>query len=110
MRRNSPLSSRGPGAEADRCGGEAGQQFVGARAGHFVEILCRSEWSTDPLLRRPLSIYAADPDRSEVTVLVRPYGRGSAWLVQQPVGTVVDVLGPLGNTFAINPKSRAPTV
>ena len=77
-----------------------------ARAGHFVEILCRSEWSTDPLLRRPLSIYAADPDRSEFTVLVRPYGRGSAWLIQQPVGTVLDVLGPLGNTFTINPKSR----
>jgi dihydroorotate dehydrogenase electron transfer subunit len=51
-------------------------------------------------------VYAADPDRSELTVLVRPYGRGSAWLVQQPVGTVLDVLGPLGNTFTINPKSQ----
>jgi dihydroorotate dehydrogenase electron transfer subunit len=41
-----------------------------------------------------------------MTVLVRPYGRGSSWLVQQPIGTELDVLGPLGNTFTVSPKSR----
>lgn len=78
----------------------------GVRAGEFVEILCRSPWSSDPLLRRPFSIYAIDAAASELTVLVRPFGRGSSWLVQQPVGTVLDVLGPLGNTFTILPKSQ----
>ncbi len=76
------------------------------RAGEFVEILCRSAWSTDPLLRRPFSVYHADPARSEMTILVRPYGRGSAWLTAQPVSTELDVLGPLGNTFTVSPKSK----
>ena len=77
-----------------------------ARAGQFVEILCRSPWSSDPLLRRPYSIYAADPARNELTILVRPYGRGSGWLVEQSVGTALDVLGPLGNRFPVAPKSK----
>lgn len=77
-----------------------------ARAGHFVEILCRSVESYDPLLRRPYSIYAADTVKAELTILVRPYGRGSRWLCAQPVGSTLDVLGPLGNTFEIAPKSR----
>jgi dihydroorotate dehydrogenase electron transfer subunit len=77
-----------------------------ARPGQFVEVLARTKWSTDPLLRRPYSVYAADPNRAELTVLVRPYGRGSGWLVEQSVETTVDVLGPLGNSFTISPKTQ----
>jgi len=77
-----------------------------AKPGQFVEILCREAWSADPLLRRPFSIYAADDVRGEMTVLVRPYGRGSSWLIAQPAGAAVDVLGPLGNSFTVSPKSR----
>lgn len=76
-----------------------------ARPGHFVEILCRSDESFDPLLRRPYSIYAADIGNAELTILVRPYGRGSRWLCNQPVGSSLDVLGPLGNQFQIASKS-----
>lgn len=76
-----------------------------AQPGHFVDILCRYQDAFDPLLRRPYSIYAADASDSTITVLVRPFGRGSAWLCRQPVGAEVDVLGPLGNTYTINPKA-----
>jgi dihydroorotate dehydrogenase electron transfer subunit len=76
-----------------------------ARSGHFVEILCRSDESYDPLLRRPYSIYAAGAKKHELTILVRPYGRGSRWLCNQPVGATLDVLGPLGNRFEIASKS-----
>jgi dihydroorotate dehydrogenase electron transfer subunit len=82
------------------------QLAANARAGQFVEILCRSPWSSDPLLRRPYSVYSADAQRGEMTVLVRPYGRGSSWVVDQPAGTELDVLGPLGNTFDVSPKSK----
>jgi dihydroorotate dehydrogenase electron transfer subunit len=41
-----------------------------------------------------------------MTVLVRPFGRGSAWLVEQPPGVRLDVLGPLGNTFQVASKSQ----
>lgn len=78
----------------------------GMRAGHFVEVLCRVEGSFDPLLRRPYSIYSHDPRADTFILLVRPYGRGSAWLSERETGAVIDVLGPLGNTFEIGPKSR----
>ena len=80
--------------------------ITAAKPGQFVEVLCRDPGAFDPLLRRPLSVYRADPERGELTVLVRPYGRGSAWLCRQPVGTVLDVLGPLGNWFDVAPRSE----
>jgi dihydroorotate dehydrogenase electron transfer subunit len=77
-----------------------------ARAGHFVNVLCRGEGTFDPLLRRPFSVMRAHPDQSTVEILVRPFGRGSAWLDSQKIGTVVDVMGLLGNTFTINPGTQ----
>lgn len=76
------------------------------RAGQFVEILCRDPGSHDPLLRRPFSIIAADEEQSTLTILVRPYGRGSGWLFAQPPGVDINVLGPLGNSFGISPRSQ----
>ncbi|CAA9550926.1 MAG: Dihydroorotate dehydrogenase (NAD(+)), electron transfer subunit [uncultured Thermomicrobiales bacterium] len=76
------------------------------RAGRFFEVLCRDDASYDPLLRRPFSVFRSDPTASTLTFLVRPYGRGSAWLAERPVGTRLDVLGPLGNTYEIPPRAR----
>lgn len=76
-----------------------------ARAGHFVSILPRDADVYDPLLRRPFSVYSVDPAMSMMTVLIRPYGRGTARLVEKPEGTTVDVLGLLGNTFEVVPRS-----
>ena len=76
------------------------------RSGRFFEILCRLDRFYDPLLRRPYSVFTANPESGTLTFLVRPYGRGSIWLAARAVGDEVDVLGPLGNTFDILPKSR----
>lgn len=76
-----------------------------ARAGHFVSILARDPDVYDPLLRRPFSVYSVDPAMSMMTVLVRPYGRGTARLCEKPEGTEIDILGLLGNTFEIAPRS-----
>ncbi len=76
-----------------------------AKAGQFVQVLSRDPRSTDPLLRRPYSVYRADPVAGTMTVLVRPYGRGSAWLCEQEEGTPLDVMGPLGKPFEVRPKS-----
>jgi dihydroorotate dehydrogenase electron transfer subunit len=79
--------------------------IAAAQPGQFVEVLCREPGVLDPLLRRPYSVFRADPERGELTMLVRPYGRGSAWLCARPVGAEIDVLGPLGNTFNVNPRA-----
>lgn len=75
-------------------------------AGQFVDCLCRPDGVFDPLLRRPYSICSVDRARNTFTTLVRPYGRGSAWLIRQPVGTLIDILGPLGNRFDVAPKTN----
>lgn len=77
----------------------------GARAGQFVQILSREATAYDPLLRRPYSVYRADRTAQTMTVLVRSYGRGSAWLMQQSSGVSLDVMGPLGSPFDVRPKS-----
>ncbi|MEJ7838419.1 MAG: dihydroorotate dehydrogenase electron transfer subunit [Thermomicrobiales bacterium] len=78
---------------------------VSAQPGQFIEILCREPGAYDPLIRRPYSVFRADRERSELTILVRPFGRGSQWLCSRPVGTAIDVLGLLGNTFMVAPRS-----
>jgi dihydroorotate dehydrogenase electron transfer subunit len=77
-----------------------------ARAGQFVQILSRDPRSTDPLLRRPYSVYRADPLAGTMTVLVRPYGRGSAWLSEREPGEALDVMGPLGRPFHVRPRTE----
>lgn len=74
--------------------------------GQFVQILSRDSGATDPLLRRPYSVYRADAASGTMTVLVRAYGRGSAWLMEQPAGNQLDVMGPLGTPFAVRPKTH----
>ena len=68
-----------------------------ARPGQFLHVRCGGDgW---PLLRRPFSLAGILPAEGEVELLVRRVGKGTAWLASQPVGQVLDVLGPLGNGF-----------
>ena len=75
------------------------------RSGRFFEVLCRDEHFYDPLLRRPYSVFTADATAGTITFLVRPYGRGSAWLLRRAPGDQVDLIGPLGNTYDIAPRA-----
>ena len=76
------------------------------RPGQFVNILCRDAHSLDPLLRRPYSFYDVDVEGGTFTLLARPFGRGSQWLAGRRVGDVIDVMGPLGNSFEVASRSE----
>ena len=76
------------------------------RAGQFFNITCRFAGSLDPLLRRPYSVYRIDRNASTLTFLVRPFGRGSAWLAERSPGDALDMMGPLGNWYEIPPRSQ----
>jgi len=76
------------------------------RPGRFFEIICRFQDSLDPLLRRPYSVYGAPEDSGHIQFLVRPYGRGSRWLADRKVGDELEILGPLGNEYTIDPNAR----
>jgi dihydroorotate dehydrogenase electron transfer subunit len=75
-------------------------------AGQFFNILCRAPTSLDPLLRRPYSVYRVDAVASTLTFLVRPFGRGSAWLAERTPGETLGLLGPLGISFQIPKRAQ----
>lgn len=81
---------------------DAPEIAVLANPGQFVHVLCGGSY--DPLLRRPLSIYRAEPDSGKLAMLYEVRGRGTALLAEKKPGDFVDVLGPLGNGFVL-PKS-----
>lgn len=73
-----------------------------SKPGQFVHIRCGPTW--DPLLRRPMSIFRIRPEG--VSVMVRAVGEGSAIIAVSPVDSTLDVLGPLGKPFTIDPTVR----
>lgn len=76
------------------------------RPGQFFNIVTRFSGSFDPLLRRPYSVYRAHDDPPALTFLVRPFGRGSAWLAERVPGERLGMLGPLGNSFTIPSRAQ----
>ena len=77
--------------------------------GMFVQVLCSEGESFDPLLRRPFSVYCADPENGTYDILYTTVGRGTRWMAALPDPETsgrdepparVDVIGPLGNTFS----------
>lgn len=75
------------------------------KPGHFVNVLPSGPMVFDPLLRRPYSVYGTDTANNTMTILVRPYGRGGQWIVDQQPGQFVNVLGILGNHYEIAPRT-----
>ena len=75
-----------------------------ARAGQFVHIR-PDDWSS-LVLRRPFSVNTADPAQGVVTIHFRVVGRGTDWFTRLRPGDRVDMLGPLGRPFEVDPRSR----
>ncbi len=63
-----------------------------AKAGQFLEIKVSD--TTEPFLRRPISIFNIDGENVEFIFQVK--GRGTELLSNKKVGDKIDVLGPLG--------------
>lgn len=69
-----------------------------AQPGQFVMVAVGHE-STDPLLRRPLSIHQVEND--VIILLYRIVGKGTKIMSQQKAGEDISLLGPLGKGFQI---------
>ncbi len=70
--------------------------------GQFVMVRCGE--NLEYPLRRPLSIHQRDGNR--LALLVNVVGKGTQWLSTCQAGDELDLLGPLGNGFTINPSSQ----
>jgi len=71
-----------------------------AKPGQFAMVRC----GEDTLLRRPLSIHQLDGNK--FALLFTVLGKGTHWLSQRQAGSNIDLFGPLGNGFSINPASK----
>ncbi len=76
----------------------------GSRAGQFVHV--RTGDLSGLVLRRPFSINTADPITGTITIHYRTIGRGTEWFTHLRPGDTVDMLGPLGRPFEVNPRSQ----
>lgn len=69
------------------------------KEGQFFMLSVNSPLSTDPLLKRPISIYDSEGDT--VTFVYRVVGRGTEILKNMKENDTLDLIGPLGNGFTI---------
>ncbi len=76
----------------------------GSRAGQFVHV--RTGDDCGMVLRRPFSINTADPVTGIITIHFRVIGRGTAWFTRLRVGDPIDLLGPLGRPFEVDPRTQ----
>jgi dihydroorotate dehydrogenase electron transfer subunit len=58
----------------------------------------------ETILPRPFSIHRVDGDR--LALLFSVVGKGTNWLSQMKRGDTLNIFGPLGNGFTVNPESR----
>lgn len=76
-----------------------------AQPGQFVHL--RTTSGQDPLLRRPISIFLAQPEAGLLYLWYQVVGKGTKLISQLKAGDTVDLLGPLGRGFTVRDGQRA---
>ena len=77
---------------------------AGARAGQFVHV--RTGDYSGLVLRRPFSFNTIDVVAGTLSIHFRTIGRGTEWFTRLRPGDRVDMLGPLGRPFEVDPRSQ----
>ncbi|MBI4822744.1 MAG: dihydroorotate dehydrogenase electron transfer subunit [Nitrospirae bacterium] len=62
----------------------------------------------DPLMKRPFSVFRFSENR--IQILYRVRGKGTAIMSRINSGCVLDVIGPLGNSYPMPPKKYTPLI
>lgn len=76
-----------------------------SRPGQFVNVRVADAY--DPLLRRPFSVHAVDPENGRFSLLYDVVGRGTNLLMAKRVGDKVNIVGPLGTSFDVGEDPKA---
>ena len=66
-----------------------------AKPGQFLEIKVIK--GSEPLLRRPISIYNVDENENLIEFIFQVKGKGTKILSEIEVGQEIDIVGPIGN-------------
>ena len=80
---------------------EANKIVETAKPGNFIEI--RVTDTTEPFLRRPISIYNLEKAEGTLEFIFQIKGEGTRLLSKKQGGDLIDIVGPLGmGTFKLN--------
>ncbi|HEY8199648.1 MAG TPA: dihydroorotate dehydrogenase electron transfer subunit [Candidatus Limnocylindrales bacterium] len=77
---------------------------TGSRAGQFVHV--RTPDYSGLVLRRPFSINTVDVPTGTITIHFRITGRGTDWMARARPGERLEILGPLGRPFEVDPRTH----
>ena len=76
------------------------------KPGQFFMIGMEGDY--DPLLKRPFSLFRHTPRGFQILYRIR--GRGTSLIRNLGRGSVIHVLGPLGNSYPMPPEDHAPVI
>lgn len=76
------------------------------RSGQFYQLRCPATNELQPFLLRPMSVYGVGPGSGCIEFLYNVTGVGTAALARLGVGSTMEIVGPLGNTFTFGPSFR----
>ncbi|MDI3507854.1 MAG: dihydroorotate dehydrogenase electron transfer subunit [Clostridiales bacterium] len=80
-----------------KMGIQLGDTAESIQAGQFAHVRCGQSY--DPLLRRPISVCQIDAENGIIYITYQVKGKGTRWLAEQAIGSKLDILCPLGNSF-----------
>ncbi len=75
-----------------------------AKPGHFVHIQCDSQLN----MRRPMSIMRRDLNNNTIDILYKVHGHGTALLAKQQADRIIDLIGPIGQSFKMQGYRKRP--
>lgn len=75
-------------------------------AGQFVNIRCAPSDGTDPLLRRPFSVFDIEEKFNVFSVLYMVKGKGTRYMSSLRKGDIVDLAGPMGQGINLDSGAR----
>jgi dihydroorotate dehydrogenase electron transfer subunit len=93
-------------AEYRRLVARCSDTAAAAGPGQFFQLLCPQPAGAQPFLRRPMSLYGADAEGRAVEFLYKVAGAGTRGLDALKAGDKLDIMGPLGVGFALDPNWR----
>jgi dihydroorotate dehydrogenase electron transfer subunit len=85
---------------------KATPKALAAKPGQFFQLLCPSPDAIEVWFRRPQSVYRVERSSGRLEFLYKVVGRGTQGLATLKPGDLLDMVGPLGRGFSIDPRHR----
>jgi dihydroorotate dehydrogenase electron transfer subunit len=89
---------------------QASPKALAVKPGQFFNLLCPSPDVGELWLRRPQSVYRIDRGKGRIEFLYKCVGRGTRGLATLKVGDQLNMVGPLGVGFSLDPQWKSVVV